>query len=554
MRSITLLPSCALFLLAACTCDSNTVKRYPTIEVIDAMGADRTTVDFNKVQLTTTGTQQVRVRNSGAATLNISKADFSDAHFGVGTMLPFSVEAAGDVMFPLTFTPTVADKHETGTVTLTTDDPSHPTVVLSLLGTGVTAVALVQPTSLDFGSVFQGDTKTLTISLINTGSNDLPVTSATLMGLPASVTGALTPLTQPVPAGGTTTAMVTFAPTALDTLNGSLVIVLGGTLGTLTVPVTGLGVSAVPRLCFKFNDSAMEQCTVMGMDFLGVNTGSLCDARIYPPDGGPSPCVSPDGGSAPYSRSGIMYVRNEGNTGVSYTMSFASQAGPKCDAGSSVDFEFGNAPDSGVTTWNVATTTLPMMVTDPKPWETAPVAITYRARSACREDAADQAHVIWTRQEPAGVVRLPGSLILNLSGQSQLPKGVPQDVVFNMVSVPVTTPFVGIANTGDAPLHVTAVDLHPALLDGGAGYESATCASSSVGGCPFFTFAAPLALPTTLPGTLGAPSSVTLGTLVFGAAGGPAPVRGTPYTVYAVMTTNDPYSPAVAAKLKATAQ
>jgi hypothetical protein len=552
--SLSLLALAATLLLAGCSCDQNTVKRSPTIEVIDAMGADRTTVDFGKVQLTTTGTQQVRIRNSGAATLTISKADFSQPKFGLGTALPFTVEAAGDVMFPLTFTPTVADQHETGTVTLSTDDPQHPTVELSLLGTGVTAVALLQPTTLAFGDVFQGETKTLSLSLINTGSNDLPVTDATLTGLPASVTGDLTPLKQAVPAGGTSTAMLTFAPPMLDTLNGSLDIVLGGTLGTLTVPVTGRGVSAVPRLCFKFNDSAMEQCTTTGMDFLGLSAGSLCDAKLYPPDGGPSPCVSPDGGAAPYSRSGLMYVRNEGNTKVAYTMSYASQAGPKCDAGSTVDFEFGNAPDSGVTTWNVATASLPVALTDPMPWETAPIAVTYRARSGCREDAADQAHVIWTRQEPAGVVRLPGSLILNLSGQSQLPRGVPQDVVFNQVSVPVSAPFVGIANTGDAPLHVLAVNLHPALLDGGAGYEPASCASSSVGGCPFFSFSAPLALPTTLPGTLGMPTSATLGSLVFGAASGPAPMRGTPYTVYAVITTNDPYSPAVAAKLKGTAQ
>ncbi len=555
MRTSSFLLALAATLpLAGCSCDQNTVKRTPSIEVIDAMGADRTTVDFGKVQLTTTGTQQLRIRNAGAATLTISKADFSQAKFGVGTALPFTIEAAGDVMFPLTFTPTVADQHETGTVTLSTDDPQHPTVELSLLGTGVTAVALAQPATLAFGDVFETEMKRLTISLINTGSNDLPVSDAKLTSLPASVTGDLSPLKQAVPAGGTASATLTFAPLALDTLSGSLDIVLGGSLGTLSVPVTGRGVAAVPRFCFKFNDSAMEQCTVNGMDFLGVSVGSLCDARLYPPDGGPSPCVGADGGSAPYSRSGVMYLRNEGNTQVAYTLSFASQAGPKCDGGSTVDFEFGNAPDSGVTTWNVATASLPVALTDPRPWETPPVAVTYRARSACREDAADQAHVIWTRQDPAGVLRQPGSLILNLSGQSQLPRGVPQDVVFNQVSVPVTAAFVGVANTGDAPLHVRAVTLHPALLDGGAGYEPASCASSSVGGCPFFSFAAPLTVPTTLPGTLGLPTTATLGTVVFGAASGPAPTRGTPYTVYAVIDTNDPYSPAVAAKLKGTAQ
>lgn len=557
--------------LANCSCEQQTKKRFPKIEVLDAMGAERTAVDFGQVQLNVTATQQVRVRNSGNVALTVSKVEFSKpALFGITTTLPASIDVNGESDLAFTFTPTQPDIRETGTVTLTSDDPDRPTVTLSLAGTGVTAVAVVQPTALAFGEVYVNESKALGLTLTNTGSNDLVISDARFTAAtPASITGNLAPLKTTLKAGESASTMVTFAPTAPDAVAAAIEIVLPAALGTKTVPITAQGIKAVPRLCFKYDDSPMENCTDETLTFLSLNVGSFCDARIYPPDGGPSPCRGLDGGAVGYARAAKLYFRNEGNTPVSYTLQYQSQVGNVCDAGSAIDFEFANAPlqaDGGrQASWNVPTVKLPTSVMDPKPWETAPIAVTYRARSACREDAADQARVLFTRQgEPAGTMRTPQTLILNLTGQSVLPRGVPQDIVMNG-TVPLTVDFLGVGNAGEAPLRVTQVSLWQAefLLDGGRSttpYE--LCDPMSTGDCRFFHWAPGNDPNTTLPRSLAGTPNVSvptreiLGRIVFGAAldGGVAPLTNREYGVYAVIDTNDPYAPQVIARVRGTAR
>jgi hypothetical protein len=337
------------------------------------------------------------------------------------------------------------------------------------------------------------------------------------------------------------------------------------------VALKGQAIQAVPRLCFKYDDSALEQCTDTANTFISLAVGSLCDARIYPPDGGAG-CTGPDGGAVPWARSGRLYFRNEGNTVVTWSAQYQALVGSTCDGGtSSVDFEFSNRPDAGQTSWAVGNSRLPNAVLDPKPWETAPIAITYRARSACREDAADQARVLWTRQgEPVGTNRVPSSLILNLTGSSLLPRGVQQDIVMSG-TVPLKVDFIGVGNAGDAPLRIDDIKLYQAefLADGGRGagpdFATGVCDEFASFDCRFFGWddgGVPNArLPRTLAGTnnVSVPVKEPLGRLVFGGGGEDGGVpsnlqQNREYTVFAVITTNDPYAPQVVAKIRATAR
>jgi hypothetical protein len=535
-----------------CDCGQRTTQRFAQLEILDAQNAERTSVDFGKVQRGTSGTQVVRVRNSGPADLTISKAEFSSGLFGVGTTLPATVGVAEELQLELTYTPTTVDLRDTGTVTLSTNDPNRLTAQLSLAGTGVAAVALVEPAALDFGEVYLTERKTLTVSLTNTGSNDLDVQGAALVGAPASVTFDATPLVKRLKAGESASTTVTFAPTAPDMLVGALELTFPAALGKTSVPLRGLGIQAVPRLCWKFDDSAFEQCTDATTTSLGVSMGSLCDARWYPPDAGER-CPSPDGGSVAYARAGTLYVRNEGNTPVTYSVRYESQVGPKCDGGSTVDFEFSNN-DAGLTTWMQGNTRLPQ-------GESAPIAITYRARSACREDAADQARVLWTRQgEPAGSNRPPSSFFLSLTGGSLLPRGVPQDITMSG-TLPLKEGFFGVGSAGEAPLRVTDISLYQAafLADGGrsAGPDLANglCDPLAQFDCRLFSWddGGVPALPRTLAGTsnTSVPVKALLGRIVFG-AGSTTLTPGVEYTVFAVITTSDPYSPQVVSRVRAT--
>ncbi|MBM4778420.1 MAG: choice-of-anchor D domain-containing protein [Archangiaceae bacterium] len=552
MNSRFLSALAVLVVVSGCDCGGSVKRTFAKIEVLDDMGADRSTIDFGQVQLNTTSTARIRIRSSGTAPLNITAAAFTNMKFGNGEMLPITLSPNAEQMYAFTFKPTEPDLREMGTVTLTTDDPQRPMVQITLFGTGIAAVATVMPRTLDFGEVYVAEDKSLDVTITNAGSNTLDVTNAALNpASPAGLSGDLTPLKTSLNAGGTAKATLKFAPTMTGDLSATIDITLGGGLDPLRVNVRGKAIEAVPKVCFKFDDSPMESCADRATTMLQFPFGSLCDNRLFPPDGGQR-CNSADGGSAASSRSGRLYVRNEGNTPVQYAFNLNLLAGGRCDAGTGIDFEFSNAPSPDAGRFMVSTAKLPNQVSDPKPWETAPVNVTYRPTSRCRDDAADQVQIFWTRQgEPIGnATRQPQAIVMVLNGQSLLPRGVTSDLNISLSGqvTSVTQNYNGLSNIGDAPLTIRTAQIWQAsfLADGGTGTEPfEECLPGAGGACRFFWWSTPPTLPTTLAGatTPSMPVNRVLGQIGFGQQDGGtvAPQVGTPYRVFAVFETDDPY-------------
>ena len=541
-----------LLTLVGCDCGTKTRKLFPKIEVLDDMGNARTTVEFGQVQLNFTATRKVRIRNAGAASLSLEKAVFTNPLFVLGEPMPISIAVNGEYELPLAFTPNVADQRELGTVTVTTDDPEKPTVQLNLAGIGVTATAVVQPTTLDFGEVYAGEMKELMFSLTNSGSNELPVTSARLTGVDPSVTSNLVPLVKTLAGGETVTVTAKFVPTAQVALAGALELVLPAGVGNKTIPIRGSGIQAMPKLCFKFDDTPIEQCTdgTTGMS-LDVRFGTLCDERVYPADAGL--LCELDGGFVPYARSGAMFVRNDGNTPVSYTMSIAAGAPQRCDGGASIDFRYANAPvlaDGGAqATWNVPSFKLPTSVNDARDWKTAPVAVTYRPRSICKGgDDTDLSSISWRRAgEPSGTMRLPNSMLVTLTGSSVLPDPVPFPVTFTGNS-PVPQDVSLVTNTGDGPLRLLTAELWQSA-DGGL-TPGVRCADVDAGPCAYFGWFQGPTLPVLLEGTNipGGRINKKVGAIsygIFNPDGGLYTPPSQEQRVWAIVGTTDPYAPTV---------
>lgn len=548
--------------LGAVACDNRMTKQLvPVADVVDDMGNPRAGIDFGSVQINTTSTEPLLLRNTGSATLVVSKIELTSPLFAVASMLPFEVGTGVTEPLKFTFRPTEPDQRITGKATLTTDDPNKPTITIDLAGTGVAAVAVPMPSRIDFGEVYRTESGMQTFRLTNAGSNDLIIQDAVLESVGSDVSGDTQALKRTLKGGEQASAVFRFNPMSQGEVDGGLKLTFGNEVGTLVIPVRGRGVESVPRLCFKFDDSPMEQCTVRGMDLLDVRMGALCDNRLYPLDGGQR-CLDVDGGVVASSRRGTMYLRNEGNTPVGYTMNFNLLRGGRCDAGSVIDFDFSNARDGGV--WTETTVRLPTAITAPRPWETAPIAVTYRPSSNCLQDAADQAQIIWTKQgEPA--TRPPPSLFLTLTGESRLPRGVPQDVSLQG-SIPTQVAFLGAGNAGPAPLTLTGVELFQTdeLPDGGRSAEpTLACVLAAPGqDCSFFSWApgqdptvnVTATTPVNLPPSVVGPTTRTIGQLVFGADGGPEPQANVTYTIYAIIHTNDPYSPTVRSRIQARRQ
>lgn len=539
-------------LLEGCSCGETVRRTFPRIELLDEMGAERLSLDFGSVQLNATATTRLRIRNAGNAALNITQATFSNMKFGNGETLPVTLPPNGETMFAFTFKPTEPDLREQGTVTLTSDDPSRGTVQIQLFGTGIAAVATVMPRTLDFGEVYLGESRSLDLTVSNAGSNTLELTAATQA--PASVpglTGDLTPLVTTLAPGASARASLRYAPTAIGDLTAAITITPGGGLDPLRVTVRGKAIEAVPRLCFRFDETPMESCTDRTMTSLQVPFGALCDNRLFPPDAGRA-CVTLDGGTALSARSGRLYVRNEGNTPVSYALNVNVLAGGRCDGGTGIDFAFSNSPAADAGRFSTPSTQLPAQVTDPKPWESTPVTVTYRPTSQCRDDGADQVQLFWLRQgEPVGTSRMPQSFTAVLTGQSLLPRGVPFDlnIMLGGQVTNATQPYQGLSNIGDAPLTIRSATFWQGelFIDGGIGavpFEECSGDPFQAGACPFFKWGVAPTLPTTLAGTPNPmmPVNRAVGQIFFGQQdGGPAPQAGVVFRAFAVFETDDPY-------------
>lgn len=549
----------ALVLAAsACRCDTQTQQRNPSIEERES------SVDFGHVQLAIEHTHTLVIYNAGADSLNISELDVSNGVFGVVEEAPLSVGVGEELELTLTFTPTAKDKRETGTLRISSDDPERPVVRINLSGTGVQAVATATPNPIAFGDVWVGENKSVTVTVRNGGTNTLTVIGAEFTAeTPDAVSGDLSPLRQDIPAGGEAKATVRFEPTAMsESVPGAIRMeLLQEQGGELVIPFSGRGVRAVPRLCFQLEGTGFETCTDPNAqagtgNSLNVALPPICDSLVSPPDAGFDPCKG-----SPYQLKGQVYVKNEGNAPVSYSMQYRAAVDKACDGGvpARPDFQFSNAPMPSAIQWMVPTTTLGPTS------ETAPVETVYTATAHCVDEASDQAQLIWTRQ---GDTRQPNVLLATLQGQSKLPHAVDSPITITTTPIPSSPNDFKPANHGNAEYLVTNVELRwlvaptpagsCASIDGGSPFASCNgFETDPQSWCSLFAWA-PGENPNAKPeeeriipvGTGGAAGSRSIGQIVYGPHAGSPPPNQQAVCVYAVVHTTDPFHPQIISKIQ----
>ncbi len=548
---------CFLFAVTGgCKCGPTVAKRSPQMD----LDGDR--VDFGSVQVNQTHTRAFRVRNLGNASLNLSEIKLP-APFAVKEMAPVVVEVAGEGTLTLTFSPTVANKRETADLVLTTDDPAKPTATIAVAGTGVQAVATVTPSPVDFGDVYVTTTKKVTLTVKNTGTSELKIQRVELEpGTTAApvITTALAPLAVNLVAGAEASTDVTFAPLSVgDEVKGGIRLFLDPSQGgEQLIAFKGRAIRASPQLCFQRTGEGTATCTDAEATSGAGSAINLifpptCDNELHP--SGPGACTN-EAGSNPGTRTAKVWVKNAGNVPVKYALQFVTNAAANKNpcglaAAPASDFSFSNSPAPGTAQWTEPTTQLPAAATDPMPWETAPITVTYQARSRCSagaaDDTADQARITLTRQ---GDAFPPPALFISVTGTSKLPKPVPSTLSPNGV-VPLTTDFYGVANAGSAPFNVTGVKLQEVVpeTDGGVRFVDCGVAVVDDGGlaCDHYSWAQPPSLPTAVPAPalVGGLNKVVLGKITFGVGADGGVVLNKPYKVNARVSTDDPYTPVV---------
>ena len=93
-------------------------------------------LDFGNVNVGQSVDQTLTIRNTGTASLTVSAITSTNLRFTVTATTPFTIAAGGQQSVTVRFTP-IAAGSQTGSLLLTVNDPTVPTITVDLTGTGV---------------------------------------------------------------------------------------------------------------------------------------------------------------------------------------------------------------------------------------------------------------------------------------------------------------------------------------------------------------------------------------------------------------------------------
>jgi len=293
-------------------------------------------VDFGAVTVNSQGTSTLTISNTGGSDLTISLLSLTGAEFGVsGITTPKTVSAGQSAPVALTFHPTTAGA-VTGSLAITSNDTTNPTMTVTLSGTGSAAATgqlQANSTTLSFGNVSTGSSATQHITLTNTGTAAVQITNVGASGTGFTVNGVTTPLTlNPV---ATATLNVVFAPTATGSATGSVTIVSNASGSPLTIALSGTGVqSGLSISPASFNFGSVVDGQTKSQNFTLTNTGSasLTVSQLgisgagYSVSGLSTPSTLAVGGSATFSA--VFAPTSAGSLGGTVTISSSAPGSP----------------------------------------------------------------------------------------------------------------------------------------------------------------------------------------------------------------------------------
>lgn len=179
-------------------------------------------LDFGSVSVGGNKTNSLAVSNNSSSSVSITVSQISAAGSGFSVSsppsLPLVIAAGQSVTLSIKFAPTSAGS-KTGTLSLVSD-AQNSSATVSLSGNGMAVGQLaVSPSTLTFGSVAVGGSKSLTGTL-TASSSSIAVSSAGWNGQGYAVSGITFPTT--VSAGQSVNFTVTFTPQIAGASSGSI--------------------------------------------------------------------------------------------------------------------------------------------------------------------------------------------------------------------------------------------------------------------------------------------------------------------------------------------
>jgi hypothetical protein len=219
-------------------------------------------VGFGSVAAGSSKTLPITISNSGTASVTISAVSISTNSFSlISPSLPVTVGAGQNTSISVKFTPTAAQAFNA--MAAVTSNASNTVMDMALSGTGVASAPgqmALNPASEVFGNVSVGAQQSQTVTLTNTGGSSVDVSQISVSGGGFQISGITTPVT--LNASESTTFTVMFAPLTSGTANGTVTIISDSSNSTLTMPLSGTGISLGSSLSATPASEAFGSVTV----------------------------------------------------------------------------------------------------------------------------------------------------------------------------------------------------------------------------------------------------------------------------------------------------
>lgn len=263
-----------LLLWTGCVVDPTTGESIKDLSSEDPdISLSSTLLDFGTIALGETEALTVTVQNTGTGALQLVDVSVraGGEPFTVSTPGSLALDPGSSTTFTVTFDPTTTGAVE-GELRVESTDPDEGVIVLPLRGDAHGPLLVVDPDSIDLGSVAVGCSGTTTVNFANVGDADLLVDALSLEGAPSEITLEAADLPWVLAPGATTTATLHYAPLENAADGGDLRVHSTDALHPdLGVPVVGTGVIG-DSATESFEQGRSEQLDVI------VVTSALSDA------------------------------------------------------------------------------------------------------------------------------------------------------------------------------------------------------------------------------------------------------------------------------------
>jgi len=231
------------------------------VAVTQTLSFSATSLAFGNVNTGTSSTKSETITNTGNTSVQISQITVSGTGYTLsGATVPATLSPSQSLTLNVVFAPTAAGV-ASGTVSVTSNASGSPATI-ALSGTGAQPGLAVNPATFNFGSVIDGQSKSQSFTITNSGTASLTISQLSISAPGYTVNGLSVPST--VAAGGTTTFNAVFVPTTAGSLTGTVNIVSNAPNSPTTVALSGTGVTATQTISFSSSSLA----------FGSLNTGT----------------------------------------------------------------------------------------------------------------------------------------------------------------------------------------------------------------------------------------------------------------------------------------